>query len=268
MMFPEARPFLSIVGFKTQFALAENELSASLAKLDPARRYSVKAFCSNDRKLSGLLVDVEGVQFTVMWQPDLLNVGQYASAIAAASLTWPSARTGLSAAGAQLILSANQDAGDHQAAVKVAYLLTILAEGLMKRGEAAFLYWGTADLLVEPRAFLAAAERMRRENEAPVLQWVRFDLIRGPQKGGAPTGGMRSRGLASLVGLELQLDPVAMAPVEIAKRAIGFAEHLVREGPVNPAVDIDGPVPGERIHLVHDRGPGGEMLRMTVAEPA
>lgn len=90
---------------------------------------------------------------------------------------------------------------------------------------------------------------------------VRFDLFRGDDVAGAMTGGMQSKGLSHFVGHELLLKPIALAPAEIARRAIGYAEQVVREGP-SDAVEIAGPAPDERIKLQREAAPAGDLLRM------
>lgn len=61
------------------------------------------------------------------------------------------------------------------------------------------------------------------------------------------------------------MPPVAwMTPAEIAKRAIGYAEHLQREGPVGGAEDVPGPGPGERLRPIRESSSDGALLRLHV----
>lgn len=254
-------PFLAIVGLGTALDLGGRSLSQALAKFDTERAYQVTPMSHG--KAAGktaLLVDVDGAQFTIVPR-ESVEVGSFNSAVLGAALNWREAASAVAQAKADVIVAANRPAADHAAAVKTAFLLTVIVEALLSRSEPAFVYWGTADMVVEPGAFSEAAKAMLAENEPPVLQWVRFELFPGEKVSGRLTGGMRSMGLAHFVGHELELQPAEFTPVEIARRAVGYAEQLVREGP-SKATEVDGPSAAERIYLDMDRRGKIPVLRM------
>ncbi|WP_162806735.1 hypothetical protein [Sphingosinicella terrae] len=257
--------FLTVIGARSPLKVDADALAAILETKDPTRSYEVIAVPTSQNPGDvGLIVNVEGVQFTVLPRVAKVDAKSFSSAIGAAALTWKRAGEAVGKSEAQIIAASNQPAGDHAAAVKIAYLLTALTAAIASLGKPLFVYWGTGDLLVEPSAFSLAAEAMLRENQPPVLQWVRFDLLRGPEGPGGATGGMLSVGLDPFIQYEIQLEPVAITPVEIARRAVGYAEYLIREGAPGEATEIAGPAPGERIMITPITSPTGtRILRMT-----
>jgi len=259
-----SRPLLAIIGIAALPCFGGAGMEARLALIDSQRTHTVTSIPLGSSAVGqGFLIESEGIQFTVMSYLGAFDAAPYAAAVNA-SLDWPTAGQALRKATGQIIVAANQPAEDHAAAVKIAYLLTVVAAAVAGLVDTAFIYWASADLLVEPAAFEAATVTMLERNEPPLLQWIRFDVFRGPHGPGGATGGMRSRGLSGFLGYELQLDPVAMAPVEIARRAVGYSEHLLREGPTEFGAEMDGPTAGERIGLLFEEGRQGPLLRMRI----
>ena len=264
----EPATFLTILAVAAAPRLHSDELRAALRTLDPTRTYRVaETELPHGEAGRCLLTEAEEVQFTILARPDAPQAAAFARALQDAALAWRGAEAAVRGARAQIIVAAASPAADHAAAVKIAYLLTVVSEAVARLARPLFVYWGTGDLLVDPAAFSEAAKAMLHENRPPVLQWVRFSLFRGPGSGASATGGMRSKGLAPFLGYELKLEPVAMPPVEIARRAIGYAEHLLREGPAARVEEIDGPAPGERMSLEIESRPQGPVLRMRTKGP-
>lgn len=241
-------PFLTTIGVDRQVSICSNDLHASLINTDPKRKYRVNTVpLAAHENEKGFLVDVEDVQFTII-PNKALSKADYAAAVAGSMLNWASAADGLQSAKKSLIIAANRPAIDHPSAVKTAFLLSVVSKAVANLVDTAFVFWGTANHLIEPSAFSEAVDAMLEKNQPPILQWVRFDIFKGPDVDGQMTGGMRSKGLRHFVGHEIELQPLSMPPVELARRAVGYADELLRNGP-SDIIEIPGPIAGERLTL-------------------
>jgi len=257
----EPKPFLTTVGTRSLIGFSKGRLEVELRSIDASRQYELRPF-EEPKGEQGLLVQSEGVPFTIVSRSIGKEKSKYRTALAASALTWAEAGVAVSGTGAELIVAAVGASSDHAASVKIAFLLQVISTAVAATVAADYIYWGTADLLIEPESFATATASMLNDNVPPTLQWVSFHLYPGPVHAGEWTGGMRSKGLQAFVGYELVLEPIAMRPMEIARRATGIADHLIKEGVIGAFVP--GPDPGERLNLERSDGPDLSYLNVRV----
>ena len=255
-------PFLTIIGIRVSAKIEVAALTEALKLIDTDRQYSVNAISlAAGRTDQGLLVDVEGLQFTIIPNKEF-SPRDFAEAVTGSVLNWAGAASGLEEAKTSIIIAVNCSATDHPSAVKAAFLLSVITEAVVSVANTAFVFWGTANHLIEPSAFSQAVSAMLKHNQPPILQWVRFDIFRGTDVAGEMTGGMRSTGLAHFVGHELLLEPLPMRPTELARRTVGYADELIKNGPSGVRA-IAGPDTGERISLSTRTGGDSPLVVMT-----
>lgn len=176
-------PFLAIGGLAAPSIPDQKTLATWLGQLDPERTYTVADIpLGEGSSRCGLLVDVEGAQFTIVPR-DTPEAGRYASAVAGAVLTWGGAAQGVVAAKAEIVVAANRRAADHAAAVKTAFLLAVVVGAVASRLSASFVYWGTADPPMGPVRSVSRQRRVgsndgRLAHERP----CQFRLARAPAR--------------------------------------------------------------------------------------
>lgn len=142
---------------------------------------------------------------------------------------------------AHLIVSPLTDAAHQGQAFMLSLQLMSLADMLSEDHRPLGFFWSSAQALVDPQGYQQALsdgnsafeKQMQKQAEAgydlPATYWVGLRLF--SYDDGKTTGAI-SQGLINFLGFELEIQPIAWAEVEVAKRFYGTISYLFDRGPV------------------------------------
>lgn len=183
---------------------------------------------------------------------------------------WPEAEAAFKNSRAHLIVSALSPDNDTRRMRVNAQRVTCVAAALAEMTPAVGIYWSTAENVLEPKQFVAAA-KAAGEDETPFDLWITTHVYPGPNFEQNQEGIARSSGLYPFIGREVECGPytgaagdavraVAMVSNYVLDRRVEFAGGETIGTPEEPIGTIQlgrTRVPGETIPIYRIELDGG-----------
>jgi hypothetical protein len=180
---------------------------------------------------SAMVFSIGNIPVSVMQLPFPVPMDSFTSAFAA-NRSWKDAESAVARHKAHLVVSVMDSVDEFDDAKAAARCLTVLAGILVRLTQTAGVYWAPGDVISSAEAFMLAEEKAFVD-EPPVEEWIQFLFYGAPRDtSGRPTLAATTNGLRAFIGRELDLQPLALPPLEVAKLIYGPAWLILKQGPV------------------------------------
>lgn len=211
-----------------------------------------------------LLLDDIAVAVMFVERPLPLDACEEALAL---DIVWPEARQTMMECHAHAIVALIGDPREHLAALNGAAAVTLVAGTLADLLEAPALVSSEGRVVMKRADFMPLAVALA-DLEPPVPFWTSIAFFSAPDDGGGQKRiGAASYGLQPFIGRELEFQPAALQPYEIARRLVGLFQYLILNGPVIEDDDTVGVTKEEKIRArlsPQGRRPGLPIIELTL----
>lgn len=209
------------------------------------------------------ILSVGGATVTVMFVDKPLPEDAWRRA-AALSIPWPDAAAAMRRTRAHVIVALLENTADHAHALNGAAAVTMVAGALSTRLPVAATVFAESEAIVTADEIKRSARNLA-SGKLPDTLWMTTAFGRGPVLAdGRQTTEARTSGLAAFVGREIEFEPVALKPFDVASRLVGLCNYLIASGPVIKDGETVGLTETEKIRVRYKRsgkyGSGPVML--------
>lgn len=219
---------------------------------------------------SGFVVSVNAIPVSVIFMDREIPPDAWETA-AKSSLTWPNASDVFAASRSHIVVAALSSSVSHSSALAGAVAVTMVAGALAKLLPIVGSIFAESNAVVEGSSIATMAEDFAQKREIPEILWVSLHFFRSEHLySGVPLVGALTTGLFPFIGREIEFEPAALRPTEVAQRVFGLCQYLMLNGLVIKDGDTVGNTLEEKIiatFVSEGRRSGVPVLRLTTRPP-
>ncbi len=215
----------------------------------------------------GFILKVNSVPVTVVFFEGPLPHEAWAEAAKRAVFTWRDAEAKLTRNKAHVIVASLIESKTHAIALANATAVTLVTGALTALLPVIGTVYDDSLAAFEGNAVNAMARDFMQKRTIPEMLWATIQFVQGdaPETVGAVT-----TGLIHFIGREIEFEPAALQPGEVAQRVFGLCQYLMLNGPViNDGASV-GNTPDEKIiarYKSEGRRRGIPVLHLNVGNP-
>ena len=247
--------FMAMLALHGPMTVDARSVAAQIREMFPTFSVELTPLSAGGSSKSPLLIRAGAITIAALFFDEPIPDGTLEQAIKADRL-WPDAEKRISQHKAHIVVSCIGDSKQQEDALVTASILQVVTAGLAYLLPAIGVYWSTGDTISETSMFVRQTKKFASDGQIPTDLWVQLKWLDGPPASdGRRALAVLTTGLLPFVGREIELEPVALPPGEIAKRIIGLSAYLIAQGSVVKNGDTVGLSSDEKI-LVKFRSQG------------